>query len=182
MSSFDVAGRRRSPATFPEFHRGCAPGNKGMRYPADPPRVEEIVAVMRAAGGGLNGGRIRGLIVVLWRAGLRIQEALDLHERDLDPRWRTARPPRQGRPPARGWDGRVGLGAPHSLGCRAARASARTALLHHRRPNPRATVATDRRALPAGAASPSRQRCVAGSRLISCATPMPSRWRGRASP
>ena len=86
MSSFDVAGRRRSPATFPEFHRGRAPGNKGMRYPADPPRVEEIVAVMRAAGGGLNGGRIRGLIVVLWRAGLRIQEALDLHERDLDPR------------------------------------------------------------------------------------------------
>jgi len=27
-----------------------------------------------------------GLIVVLWRAGLRIQEALDLYERDLDPR------------------------------------------------------------------------------------------------
>jgi len=57
-----------------------------MRYPADPPRVEEIVAVMRAAGDGVSGARIRGLIVVLWRAGLRIQEALDLHERDLDPR------------------------------------------------------------------------------------------------
>jgi hypothetical protein len=26
------------------------PGNKGRRYPADPPRVEEIVAVMKAAG------------------------------------------------------------------------------------------------------------------------------------
>ena len=26
------------------------PGNKGSRYPADPPRVEEIVAVMRHAG------------------------------------------------------------------------------------------------------------------------------------
>ena len=49
-----------------------------MRYPADPPRVEEIVAVMRAAGEGVPGDRIRGLIVVLWRAGLRIQEALDL--------------------------------------------------------------------------------------------------------
>jgi site-specific recombinase XerD len=57
-----------------------------MRYPADPPRVEEIVAVMRAAGNGLSGARIRGLIVVMWRAGLRIQEALDLHERDLDAR------------------------------------------------------------------------------------------------
>ncbi len=28
------------------------PGNKGRRYPADPPRVEEIVAVMRQAGDG----------------------------------------------------------------------------------------------------------------------------------
>jgi site-specific recombinase XerD len=54
-------------------------------YPADPPRVEEIVAVMREAGTGVHGARIRGLIVVLWRAGLRISEALDLAEADLDP-------------------------------------------------------------------------------------------------
>ena len=31
------------------------PGNKGRRYPADPPRVEEIVAVMRQAGTDLYG-------------------------------------------------------------------------------------------------------------------------------
>ena len=60
--------------------------NKGRRYPADPPRSEEIIAVMRCAGDGLHGARARGLIVVLWRAGLRIQEALDLSELDLDPR------------------------------------------------------------------------------------------------
>jgi len=81
----DVAGRRRSPATTPEFHLGRAPGNKGVRYPADPPRVEEIVAVMRQAGPGVHGDRVRGLIVVLWRAGLRISEALDLREQDLEP-------------------------------------------------------------------------------------------------
>jgi hypothetical protein len=46
----DRAGRRRSPATMPGFHAGHAPGNKGLRYPADPPKVEEIVAVMRTAG------------------------------------------------------------------------------------------------------------------------------------
>jgi site-specific recombinase XerD len=40
---------------------------------------------MRAAGGGAHGARARGLIVVLWRAGLRISEALGLAERDLDP-------------------------------------------------------------------------------------------------
>ena len=43
----DRAGRRRSPATLPGFHVGHAPGNKGLRYPADPPKVEEIIAVMR---------------------------------------------------------------------------------------------------------------------------------------
>src|ERR687885_522337 len=32
------------------------------------------------------GRRLRGLIVVLWRAGLRICEALALAEADLDPR------------------------------------------------------------------------------------------------
>ncbi len=80
----DAAGRRRSPATLPEFHAGRPPRNKGMRYPADPPTVEEIVAVMRAAGETTHGQRLRGLIVVLWRAGLRISEALALKESDLD--------------------------------------------------------------------------------------------------
>jgi site-specific recombinase XerD len=46
--------------------------------------VEEIVRVMRAAGDGSAGSRLRGLIVVLWRAGLRISEALALAESDLD--------------------------------------------------------------------------------------------------
>jgi len=57
----DAAGRRRSPATLPEFHAGRPPRNKGMRYPADPPTVEEIVAVMRAAGETTHGQRLRGL-------------------------------------------------------------------------------------------------------------------------
>src|ERR1700730_18726283 len=74
----DVAGRRRSPATLPGYHHGRPPRNKGLRYPADPPTVEEIVAVMRAAGDGPDGDRLRALIVVLWRAGLRIGEAVDL--------------------------------------------------------------------------------------------------------
>ena len=82
----DAAGRRRSPDTLPEFHAGRPPRNKGMRFPADPPTIEEIVTVMRHAGDGVHGRRLRGLIVVLWRAGLRICEALALAEADLDPR------------------------------------------------------------------------------------------------
>ncbi|WP_259314600.1 tyrosine-type recombinase/integrase [Capillimicrobium parvum] len=55
-----------------------------MRYPADPPAVEEIGAVMRVAGETGHGLRTRALIVVLWRAGVRISEALALAESDLD--------------------------------------------------------------------------------------------------
>jgi site-specific recombinase XerC len=62
---------------------GRAPRNKGLRYPPDPPAVEEIVAVMRAAGDSPEGVRLRAIIVVLWRAGLRISEALALNETDL---------------------------------------------------------------------------------------------------
>jgi integrase len=80
----DVAGHRRSPATLPGHHRGRLPRNKGGRYPADPSTVDEIVEVMRAVGNRAGGQRLRALIVLLWRAGLRISEALALQESDLD--------------------------------------------------------------------------------------------------
>jgi hypothetical protein len=83
LSVLDAAGRRRSPATLPGYHAGRPPHNKGMRYPADPPTVEEIVAVMRHAPDDRHGWRVRAMIVVLWRAG--------------SARARRARP----RPPAR---------------------------------------------------------------------------------
>ena len=69
--SFTPADRRAT--------RGCATS-------PIPPTVEEIMAVMRRAGDGVHGRRRRGLIVVLWRAGLRICEALALAEADPDPR------------------------------------------------------------------------------------------------
>jgi site-specific recombinase XerD len=84
LSMLDSAGRRRSPATMPGYHAGRPPRNKGIRYPADPPTVEEIVAVMRHAPDDRHGRRVRAMIVILWRAGLRIQEALALAEHDLD--------------------------------------------------------------------------------------------------
>jgi site-specific recombinase XerD len=85
-SVLDAAGRRRSPATMPGYHAGRPPRNKGLTFPPDPPTVDEIIAVMRQAGDSPHGLRARGLIVVLWRAALRIQEALALTESDLDPR------------------------------------------------------------------------------------------------
>ena len=81
----DAIGRRRSQVTLPGYLAGRAPHNKGMRYPADPPRVEEIIAVMRQAGEDRHGLRARAVIAVLWRGGLRISEALALGETDVDP-------------------------------------------------------------------------------------------------
>ena len=82
----NAAGRRRSPVTLPGYLAGRTPRNKGLLYPPDPPTVEEIVTVMRQAGDGVHGGRMRALIVLLWRAGQRINEALTLTEHDLEPR------------------------------------------------------------------------------------------------
>ena len=38
----DRGGRRRSPATMSGFHAGRPPRNKGLRYPADPPKVDTL--------------------------------------------------------------------------------------------------------------------------------------------
>jgi integrase len=83
--SLDAAGRRRSPVTLPGYLAGRPPRNKGLRYPPDPPTVEEIVAVMRQAGDGVRRPPT-SLDLLLWRAGLRINEALTVTEHDLEPR------------------------------------------------------------------------------------------------
>ena len=126
----DAAGRRRSPATLSDFHAGRAPGNKGQRYAADPPTVDEIIAVMRHARHARYGNRLNGLIVVLWRAGLRINEALSLTETDLEEQrgsvWsgmaRTIAVARSGW--TRGGGRRSDRGWPSAPRCRSARCSA----------------------------------------------------------
>jgi integrase len=176
----DAAGRRRSPATLPDFHAGRPARNKGIRYPADPPTVEEIVTVMRGAGGGVHGRRLRGLIVVLWRAGLRICEALALTEADLDAR-------RGSLLVRRGKGGRrreVGMDdwAWEQLAPWCRRASdLPVGPLSVSSPGPRG----DGRGRPppparSCAASPARPACADASRRTSSATPTPSRWPARA--
>src|ERR1700751_590604 len=86
MGLVDAAGRRRSPASMPGYLARRAPHNKGMQYPPDPPRAEEIILVMRQAGDGRQWLRIRALIAVLWRRGLRVSEGLGLNETDVDER------------------------------------------------------------------------------------------------
>jgi hypothetical protein len=158
----DAAGRRRSPATLPGFHAGRPPRNKGVRYPADPPTVEEIVAVMRAAGERAHGHRLRGLIVALWRAGLRIRSTGTHRGRPGPTPWLAARPPRQGRQTTRGRHGRMGLGTAPALGRRSHRATHWPAVLRHERHNTRTTVVKRRRARRA---APGRRACRRASTL-----------------
>jgi site-specific recombinase XerD len=85
VALLDRAAAVARPRPPPVSIKASGPRNKGRCYPPDPPSVEEIIAVMRAAGDERDGLRLRGVIVMLWRAGLRISEALSLNETDLDP-------------------------------------------------------------------------------------------------
>ena len=71
--------------------------------------------MMRHASDDPHGFRLRAMIVMLWRGGLRIQEALALSEHDLDPQRGSVLVRRgKGGRPARGRDGRMGLGEPQT--------------------------------------------------------------------
>ena len=187
----DTAGRYRSPATLPEFHTGRAPGNKGQRYAADPPTVDEIIAVMRHARHVRYGNRLNGLIVVLWRAGLRINEALLLTETDLDER-RGSILVRHGKNDRRrevgmdawGWTAlqpwlvRAGNAAGRPVVLRDRRTHTRTRLVSRRRPPAAAPDRTRGRRPPALRAPPAPPcaRCRAAARgCPAAADPTPAR-------
>ena len=174
----DAAGRRRSPATLPGHHAGRVPRNKGQRYPADPPTVEEIIAVMRQTPDDRHGFSVCALIVVLWRAGLRVKEALALAEPDLDERRGSllVRSGKGGRRREIGMDA-WGWEHPASLARRPRRFAGRPAVLRHRRLHPRSGVVKRR---GAARASPTRSpgRCAATLRAASA----PPRPRNRARP
>ena len=176
----DRAGRRRLPATMPGFHAGQAPCNKGLRYPADPPKVEEIIAVMRASGHAAQGRRLRGLIVIMWRAGLPIQEALALTEGDLDPR-RGAVLVRRGKGGVVARSARThgdGSSSSPGLTCGARSRSVRCCASSMAR-RAHGTGRPPRHA-PSGGAPPARQECGDASRPTSSATPTPSSWPAKA--
>jgi site-specific recombinase XerD len=60
------------------------PGPSGKKYPAEHYTRLDCLAVLDACPDTWYGQRNRALIVVLWRSGLRIAEALALREKDFD--------------------------------------------------------------------------------------------------
>jgi site-specific recombinase XerD len=94
--TLDARGNKRSPAATPGYKPKKPPATKGRRFPPDPLPVEDFVKLLGACTpqrpgkvAELSALRLRALIVVLWRTGLRISEALALEERDLNQRDRT---------------------------------------------------------------------------------------------
>jgi integrase len=77
--------RQRSPVTDPAYRLGKRPANYGLTFPAEVLTPDEIMRLIAAcARRGPSGLRNRALIVVLWRSGLRIGEALALRPKDID--------------------------------------------------------------------------------------------------
>ncbi len=71
----------------PRVEPNRAPANKGKRYPAEILTTDEVGALIRTCSPRAPTGiRNRALLVVLYRAGLRLSEALDLYAKDLDRR------------------------------------------------------------------------------------------------
>ena len=74
-----------SPATRKGYRAGASPANAGQRYPAEILTPDEVRALIAACSKRApTGVRNRALLVLLYRAGLRISEALALRPKDVD--------------------------------------------------------------------------------------------------
>lgn len=75
--------------TSPGYFNGRPSHNRGKKFPPTPPSPEEVVAIINAMPDTPVGRRNRALTIVLWRAGLRISEALALIPSDINLRDQT---------------------------------------------------------------------------------------------
>ncbi|HSJ71532.1 MAG TPA: tyrosine-type recombinase/integrase [Acidimicrobiia bacterium] len=74
----------RTKAAFPGAGVGVEPGQKGMTLPAEILTPDEVLAIMAQRPDTVVGIRDRAIITVLYRAGLRVGEALALQPKDVD--------------------------------------------------------------------------------------------------
>lgn len=81
---FDRRGYYRSPVTLPSYRMGKPSATRGRKFPPEPLTSEEVWALVDVCGRGPAGRRNRALIMIMWRAGLRVSEALALYPKDVD--------------------------------------------------------------------------------------------------
>jgi integrase/recombinase XerD len=87
----DIRGARRSPASTPGFKPRRPPSTKGRKYEPHPFTTSELQALFDACvaqregqAAELSALRLRAIMAVLYRTGLRISELLALEPRDLN--------------------------------------------------------------------------------------------------
>ena len=175
----DAAGHQRSPVTMPGYHRGRFAAQQRLPLPgrsANGRRDHRRDARCRHR---QDGARLRALVVLLWRAGLRVSEALDLAESDsTTPARRDPDQTREGRQAPRGRDGRLGLGGNSNHGYRSALilpVGALLCVIHGPTGGRRWEAAAARKQLKHAAAD--RPACEGGSRRISSAMRTRLKWR-----
>lgn len=66
------------------YRKGQKPPNAGKKYPASPPTAAEVLRMLTLCGNGYVGRRNHALVVCMWRAGLRVSEALALRPYHVD--------------------------------------------------------------------------------------------------
>ena len=76
--------QNRSPIVQPGYRKGQRPANYGLTFPVEPLTRAEIERLLKHLGRGPCGDRNRALVVLMWRSGLRIAEALALQPKDID--------------------------------------------------------------------------------------------------
>ena len=80
----DRRGYYRGMVTMSAYRQGADPPNKGLKLPPEVLTTDEVYALLKACGRGAAGRRNRALLILLWRGGLRVSEALDLMPKDVD--------------------------------------------------------------------------------------------------
>lgn len=75
---------KRSAVTLKGNRKGQKPPNWKKKYPASPPTPAEVMRMLALCQTSYAGRRNHALIVCLWRAGLRVSEALALRPYHVD--------------------------------------------------------------------------------------------------
>jgi site-specific recombinase XerD len=74
----------RTAGAFPGAGLGKEPAQKGLTLPAEILAPDEVLAILDECRGTTTGIRDRALITVMYRSGLRVNEALSLEPKDVD--------------------------------------------------------------------------------------------------
>jgi site-specific recombinase XerD len=90
-SADDLAARPIPLVCRPGYRQGMPGTTAGRRFPPEPLTRRELGRLLRTYGRSPSGRRDRALVVLLWRTGLRVSEALDLYPKDIDREHGTVR-------------------------------------------------------------------------------------------